>query len=339
MDKNLSYILIETTIRNTIKKIKEDPERNVRNLVDLALFFSEGRFQRRFFQTAQTMLKNENSSYYKLIPDIITNVNTERIVSFGMNVGYNSCTIGANTIREIEASEHFNIPWCITLDLDGNDYRRNPSVYHSLISQGKELGIYVWIIHSLRNPHYMIDLMCRFPDCAFLLLCTPDEITPALLKNCETVYNIMFAVKYKDSADSACALLRSGNHLYSVYSDGMDSNENNLNELLCDTENLHASFTFILSDPKDNFSLSDIHHTILQARAEQNHCTIPFALLQDSYFIDSIISEYADFLLFDVNGNCYSLNNNTLFKNCNFKHDSLRDILKRIPHHTQQEIP
>ena len=45
MENSVSRILIETTVRQTLKGIQEDPERSIRNLVDMALQFSEGRFQ------------------------------------------------------------------------------------------------------------------------------------------------------------------------------------------------------------------------------------------------------------------------------------------------------
>lgn len=48
MENSVSRILIETTVRQTLKGIQEDPERSIRNLVDMALQFSEGRFQNRF---------------------------------------------------------------------------------------------------------------------------------------------------------------------------------------------------------------------------------------------------------------------------------------------------
>ena len=41
MENSLSRILIETTVRQTLKGLQEDPKRSVRNLVDMALQFSE----------------------------------------------------------------------------------------------------------------------------------------------------------------------------------------------------------------------------------------------------------------------------------------------------------
>ena len=42
-------ILIETIVRKAIRDIRDSPKRNTRNLIDMALNFSEGRFQSRFF--------------------------------------------------------------------------------------------------------------------------------------------------------------------------------------------------------------------------------------------------------------------------------------------------
>lgn len=94
MENSMSRILIETTVRQTLYGLKEDSRRSVRYLIDMALQFSQGRFQARFFETAQTWLKNENSAYYALVQDAVSHIETEHLVKLGMNVGYNSCTWG-----------------------------------------------------------------------------------------------------------------------------------------------------------------------------------------------------------------------------------------------------
>ena len=63
MEANVSRALIETIIRRTLSDVHEDSERRIRNLVDLALLVSKGRFQKRFFVIAQRMLENEQSPY------------------------------------------------------------------------------------------------------------------------------------------------------------------------------------------------------------------------------------------------------------------------------------
>ena len=127
--------LTETYLRGKIRELKNDPERGIRNLIDLALNLSSGRFQQNFFLAAQTMLQNQQSSYYRLIQDVIFHVNEEHLVTFGMNVGYNSLTYGAKRIRATEDVEGFNIPWVIALSVNGELYDRMEGFYQSLLDQ------------------------------------------------------------------------------------------------------------------------------------------------------------------------------------------------------------
>ena len=72
--KDTNQILIETMVQRSLRDIACSPERTIRNLVDLALNFSHGRFQRNFLETAQAMLKNKKSAYYDLLKDAIASI-------------------------------------------------------------------------------------------------------------------------------------------------------------------------------------------------------------------------------------------------------------------------
>lgn len=332
MKSNLNRTLIETTIRNSIKQIKNDPERSMRNLIDMALSFSNGRFQKHFLEVAQTMLQKETSCYYKIIPDLVTNADTERIVTFGMNIGYNGCTLGAQTIRELEAKEHFNIPWSIFLELESNSYYKNEVHYRSLLSKGNEMGIYAWNIHSQDNPSYILELAEGFPECAFSIFCNPENITHTLLDDARSLNNILFLVEYGDNLDEACSLLRSQGFLYSVYYNTETSNYNPdmIDEILSDTENQNAVFTVFLSHSSDVAELDAVYQHIRQLRAEQKYRTIPYDFIYDNCSIDSIISNQACSIMFTSNGECHSFIDGKVYENCNIFHNSLYDILKSI---------
>ena len=55
MTAKTSRIIIKTFVRTALKDADESPERCTRNLVDMALHFSKGRFQQEFFEMARTM--------------------------------------------------------------------------------------------------------------------------------------------------------------------------------------------------------------------------------------------------------------------------------------------
>ena len=42
MARDISRVLIETVVRKMLREAKDSPERSIRNLVDMALYFSDG---------------------------------------------------------------------------------------------------------------------------------------------------------------------------------------------------------------------------------------------------------------------------------------------------------
>ena len=118
MIKDMTKVLVESTVRRTIKNIQKSPERATRNLIDLGLEFSNGRFQTGLFKQAQKMLQNRKSAYYDLVKNIVALVDQDIITTFGVNLGYNSCTKGARLIRDIEAKKGFNVPWALNLSVN-----------------------------------------------------------------------------------------------------------------------------------------------------------------------------------------------------------------------------
>ncbi|MDD7740058.1 MAG: hypothetical protein SOT28_10790 [Fusicatenibacter sp.] len=305
MNNALPRTVIETIVRKAITDIQDAPKRSTRNLIDMALTVAEGRFQSRFFQTAQTMLKNENSSYYKLIPDVAASVDTDKIVTFGLNLGYNSCTVGAKRIRDFEKREHFNIPWSITLAISGKDYMGKEESYRSVLNQGKALGIYTWMIYALDGVDHILSLAAHEPECAFVIYCDPEEITEVMLDEAENINDIMFAVRQTDGVEEACRLLRSRHFLYSVFYTYHDSDLNSIisGEHLSNIEFLHPVFTAFLAEPDcTEKTQKAVYQYVTEMRKSQKYPTVLWDAVYDSRFVDSIISEDSCSAGFDTQG-------------------------------------
>lgn len=167
MENSMSRMLVGSVVKRTLKDIKENPERSVRNLVDMALRFSEGRFQQDFFSTAQTMLQNENSAYYKLVRDVVSYADPDRLYTFGMNLGYNGCTEGAQRIRENEKRLECNIPWIVSLQIDAGHFEEKELQYQAAIHDGEKLGIYSWMLFCSEEPQKALTLVREHADSAF----------------------------------------------------------------------------------------------------------------------------------------------------------------------------
>ncbi|MBQ8401413.1 MAG: hypothetical protein IJX14_05735, partial [Clostridia bacterium] len=173
MKNDVRRVLIESMIRRTLDDMKENPGRGTRNLIDLGMNFAKGRFQQQFFHEAQEMLENESSAYYPMVQDIVTHVDNDRLLTFGMNIGYNSCTIGAKTIRQIEAEKRFDVPWALTLETNG----WSAGQLDSVIAQGEVLGIHTWQLFTGESPLRHLPVISSHENSAFILFMRPQTIS------------------------------------------------------------------------------------------------------------------------------------------------------------------
>lgn len=333
MNHSANQSIIETTVNTAIKRIQNDPERSIRNIVDMALMFSNGRFQKRFFESAQRILENENSSYYRLITDLTSNVDSKRITTFGINLGYHSCTKGARIIRKIETEQRCNVPWCIAFELKDEIYNNKKKEYFSLIEQGQSLGIYTWFITPSTEMLPILEIAERFSDSAFIIVCQPQDITEIVLDEFCEIYNVFFAINYNDGIENACALLRKRKFLFSVAYKYKKQDINNIfNHLfLYDFSSLHSIFSLFYADSECPSEIqTQVFEYIQKMRYEQCFQTIPFDLIYDIRFIDEIISEDAVSIHFDSYGICHSDIDKKNSFTCNIFDESLMDILKKV---------
>lgn len=305
MGNAFSKILIQTTVRKAIRDIRETPRRSSRNLIDMALHFSDGRFQQEFFQMAQKMLSDERSAYYTLLQDMATHVDEEKLLTFGMNVGYNSATFGARRIRHLEETVGYDIPWTLCLEMNRTGFSQREARYHALIEAGEEMGIFTWMLFSHSCAADCMDLAVRHPDCAFVLFCDHAEINWPLIDCASDLNNLMLAVPMDENAELTCDLLREAGLLYSVYTVYGEADLQRIQngDLFCDMEQLHPVFSAFIPEPACPRSVQEkAYEAIHGARMAQTHATMLWELRRDCMVVDRIISGDGCWAGFDAEG-------------------------------------
>ena len=332
MGNAFSKILIQTTVRKAIRDIRQTPHRSTRNLVDMALHFSDGRFQQIFFQMAQKMLSDERSAYYTLLQDLATHVDEERLLTFGMNVGYNSATFGANRIRHLEETCGYNIPWTLCLEIDQTSHSPHRECYHRLIETGESLGIFTWMLFSHACAADCTELAGRHPNSAFILFCDHGEINWPLIDCACDLDNLMIAVPMDENAALSCALLREAGILYSVYT---FYGENDLRriqngDLFCEMEQLHPAFSVFLPKPDCPLAVQEQgYEAIHAARMAQAHATMLWELYRDGMMVDKIISGDGCWAGFDADGVFHGLEENGKEQRFLFAKPSLEELFNQ----------
>lgn len=326
-ENKTSRAIAETLIRKTLKDINRSPERSIRNIVDLASEVSNGRFQSYFFRAAQTMLKNEHSSYYALVEDAAENIEHERLVCFGLNIGYNSCTSGAKKIRGLEKKENFNIPWCVSLEINTNLFKKLLRKYNSIIKQGEKIGIYTWFVFNESCSEEVLSLAENHPESAFAFFCNPSEITVSFAEKAAAFKNIMLVIKFGEDTQNTLEYLRRRGFLYSVYYEYSDDDIDFIvsGKYFSETSKLHSPFSVLVSkNGCSQRTKSLIYDYCVSTRTGQSFPTVPWELESDGNFIDEIISGDSCSAFFDKNGYLFSKKE----KQLNLFENDLKSIFK-----------
>ena len=77
----------------------------------------------------QEMLHNQNSAYYTLVKNLACLCGPGDYHHLRRDLGYDGCTKGAKTIREMESKRHFNIPWSLSLLINADKLETEPDFY------------------------------------------------------------------------------------------------------------------------------------------------------------------------------------------------------------------
>lgn len=143
----ITRAIIDSTVDRGIREVEEDPKRSIRKLTDMGRMFNRGPFLDEIYAMVQDLLRNDDSTYYTVIENLLRNTNRQNLKDFGINIGYNGFTIGRKTIQGLVGVKPFHIPWCISLRI--NPARRTSitvSEIESCVQQGRPLGIYCYVI-------------------------------------------------------------------------------------------------------------------------------------------------------------------------------------------------
>lgn len=345
MKTDVTKKLIETTIHRSLKNIGDNPERAIRNLVDLGLQFSNGRFQKQFFAQAQKMLQNPQSAYYTLTENLVANTRHDLLTTFGLNIGYNSCTKGAKRIRSIEAEKNIEIPWALSLLLNSDKLAEEPDFYPDLLRQGMALGIYTYLLFADTRPEDALLLAEEAPDCAFILFLRGADLTPSFFSRMASLNNTMLSLYADDDTISACELLRDSGLLYAVHYHYHEEDRAALLDGSWLRSVLPAQPSFVLLHADDHTSLETqeaVYRAILALRTAQELPLFCMDIKYDALMIDRIISDGECLAGFDADGCLRTHQGIQPAPQFNIFRHSLEDILhqyhKTAQHHGKRTV-
>ena len=166
--------------------------------------FPRDAFKSKSLPPRKPCYKTPNSVYYTLVKHAANHIDHERLLNFGMNLGYESCTKGAGTIRAIEAQEGFDAPWALTLSLNSHI---TLDVYDRIFEQSTALGIYTTLLYVNDDFFEIFPLIKKHSHMAFVLFVNGNALSDACLQTLHELKNILICIADDDSAPEACKKL------------------------------------------------------------------------------------------------------------------------------------
>ena len=332
MRDSMTKIVIETMARKAIREIRETPESSMRNIVEMALQFSNGRFQKNFFEAIHRMFEDETSGYYAMVSDTARHVDPERLLNFGMNLGYNSCMTGTDKIRTWEKNFGYNVPWTICLDIGGDSMQKNMESYYRIIKECEEMGIYTCMLFMEQYERDVFLMIREYPDSVFFVFCSAEAVTEKFLEDIGILDNVMILLRYDETACRACRRLREDGQLYGCYYPYGEKDAEKIcsGALFYGMQQLHPVVSVMVSE-KDcpEYIRQRIYQTVCEARSSQEYRTLLWELYGDNCFVDRIISKDDCCVSFDQEGNLCAVCGGACTINSNLFRDSLQNILSQ----------
>lgn len=331
MKTDLTRSLIETSVRRALNQGGEAPERESRNLVDLGLHFSSGGLQKRILSAIQTMLQDPGSAYYGLVKDVLANTDHDRLMTFGVNLGYEGCSKGAKVIRRLEAEGGFNIPWAMALQMSGAYLEKQPDIYVSILNQGADLGIRTYLLFSKDDLRAFIPVLEAQEKSAFVLSVWVKQVTDEFVRSLEKAFNILVSVRCEPGYETACAMLRKAKMPYALLLEYTDADRERIlsGEWIESLLPSHPVFAFLLPSAScSEATQREVYEYVLSVRQEQRYPAILMEIRQDIMMIDHYISGDTCFVAFDAEGRLHTDKGVLDGEEYNIFHNELKSILR-----------
>lgn len=323
--RDLNRAMVESVVNRALREMEQDSQRSARKLVDLALMFAKGPFERHFLTLCQGILEDAESPYYKLIARALQKFDWETLVTFGVNLGFEGCSRGAQRIRDTEAREGFDVPWALEFHVGRDGLAR--SCVQRAISEAMALGVHVFFLWDCGLAQCDLLQLCREnPTCAFAVLTTGSRGPDWNLAQLSQVRNLLFSVQGEAPlALELCQALEAQRMPYAVhlpYGNDLSSLPERLEKLRA----LGGLVAVLYNQDADRETQQAVYRQILSLRTSRACPFGLFTLPGDLLAIDKIISDNPCTLSFLPNGQAVTALGPT---DSNIRTASLPEILRR----------
>ncbi len=221
-----------------MKNADKNWEKEVNRILSLSESYMKGEKLDIDYEKARQMVCDRDGTLNKYINRILTEVDPHVLRTTALNLGFEAFFHGTKTIRKMRTIHQCNVPWLILMDPTsacnlhctgcwaaeyGNRLNLTFEEMDSVISQGKELGIYFYMFtggEPLVRKADVLRLCEKHNDCAFLAYTNGTLVDEDFCLEMKRVGNLYLAISLEGF--EAVNDLRRGGGVYGKVMRAMD---------------------------------------------------------------------------------------------------------------------
>lgn len=238
MSHSMQRKLVSTLVDGALSKLSKDREESFLKIVDMAKQFWDDDFSDGVYDKVRAEIKNSNSRWMNMINFALDETHPNVAKTTLLNLGYEAFFRGTKQIRKNREKYGCNIPWLILFDPTsacnmhcagcwagtyGNRHNLSFEDMDKIVTQGKELGVYIYMLtggEPLVRKNDLIKLAEKHYDVQFAVYTNSTLIDEDFCNELTRVGNIAFLLSIEGSPDTNDA--RRGDGHYQVVMNAMD---------------------------------------------------------------------------------------------------------------------
>ena len=226
------------TIDIALKNIDKNREEEVVKLIDFMAKYMADEKMDVDYEKAKAIISDKNNALNKYMNRILDEVDPKVLKTMALNLGFEAFMHGTKTIRKMREKYQCNVPWLILKDPTsacnlhctgcwaaeyGNKLNLTLEEMDSVVTQGKELGVYFYMFtggEPLVRKADLIKLCEKHNDCAFLSFTNGTLVDEAFCEELKRVGNLYLAISLEGFSEVND--LRRGNGVFGKVMHAMD---------------------------------------------------------------------------------------------------------------------
>ncbi|MCI8991887.1 MAG: radical SAM protein [Eubacterium sp.] len=195
-----------------LRKIRKDRQKGLLDIINLAEKFMGDQFRPDAYEGARKIVMNQDHKWMQFVNRMLDELHPNVAKMTALNLGYQAAFHGTKVIREMREVHQCNIPWLILMDPTSAcnlrctgcwaaeyGYKLNLTYEEmdSIVTQGKELGVYFYMFTGgeplVRKPD-LLKLAEKHKECAFHSFTNGTLIDEEFCKEVQRLGNFSFSV-------------------------------------------------------------------------------------------------------------------------------------------------